>query len=602
MANSTSSRSQSSSLSTRWFWLILGGLVALAAVFRLWRLAEFPAGLHQDEAWFAYNAFLLLKRGTNIYGEHWPLTVDMWGDHVSAVHSYMIVPFIALFGVHTWAFRLTFVFFSMVCLGLAAYFMWQLSRSQKLVLGTVALFSLSVWNIVMTRASSTVIIDTAILLLVCVVFYKTVAWSSQVTRWTRNHQWKFALGLLASYGLTIAAYFTYFTSRLLIPPFLLGLLVFAWWGHKRQWLAIGAAGVVVLAYMVFPFGVMLKTPYALGRYQETAIINSNTVKSNQFQNITRAGQSGLPVLVTRTLYNKGMVNVQAFLKQYVGLLSPSVLLFQTAPPKRYDVPNAGAISYLEYAGFLALIGIVCVGGPKHRYFKLSLLLLWLVLVAALPSALTEDDFPNMQRAVIMTPFFQMAAAVGILVTLQQLWQAFGNYKPSRQAVIYIGLILLLSAPTFTSYLFGYYAQMKYSWPHFRSRAGEELAVWINHEAHDDPILMEHVEGNFFYPYLFNQEDMLAYPIELDNKYFLKSEKFKIGNRTFVHNLCSSAEMQSPDYKYIIVYTLHEKCRSTDNLVKVFSAKYDDGDEGFGVYRRKTPEELGISADGLSVIR
>jgi len=577
----------------RWFWWLLAGLVGLAALVRLWRLAEFPSGLHQDEAWFAYNAFLLLKRGTNIYGEYWPLTVDMWGDYVSAVHSYMIVPFIALFGVSTWAFRLTFVFFSLSSMAIACYFMWQLSKNKQLVLGTAALFALSVWNIVMTRASSTVIIDTVALLLTSVVFFKTVEWGSRVLNWGQREKILYAVGLATSYALSIGAYFTYFTSRLLIPPFLIALLVYAWWGKKFNKVAIAAAIAVILAYMVFPFGVMLKTPYALGRYQETAILNSNTVKSNQFQNITRAGQSGLPVLVTRMLYNKVAVNAQAFMRQYMGLLSPSVLLFQTAPPKRYDVPNAGAVSYVEYAGFIAAIGIVLVGGPKHRYFKLSVLLLFLIAVAALPSALTEDDYPNMQRAVIMTPFLQMAAAIGLLATLEQLWGKFSSLAKPKQMGVYVALLLLLSAPTFGSYLFGYYAQMKYSWPHFRSRAGEELAIWINQNAHDEPILMEHVEGNFFYPYLFNQEDMLNYPIEKSGKYFLTANKFSIGNRTFVRDLCASSEIQRTDYTYLIMYDLHEKCRYTDNMVQVFAANYDDGDQGFGVYRRKTAAELGV---------
>jgi hypothetical protein len=78
--------------------IIFSCIIGVALLVRVLQLQNIPSGLHHDEVWFAYNAFLLAEQGTNLYNEKFPLTVDMWGEHVSAAHSYWAVPFISLFG------------------------------------------------------------------------------------------------------------------------------------------------------------------------------------------------------------------------------------------------------------------------------------------------------------------------------------------------------------------------------------------------------------------------------------------------------------------------------------------------------------------------
>lgn len=603
--------------------LMIVGVVGMLG--RFWQLARFPAGLHQDEAWFAYNAWLLLKNGANIYGESLPLTVDMWGDHVSAIHSYFLVPFIALFGSHTAAFRTGIISAGIVAALVVGWWLYRQTKNALLVLLMAVMVSLSPWTIVMSRASSSVIIDGLVLGLFVAVFSSVVVRAAQSKLATPADRVKFWFGLLGAYALTVVCYVTYFTSRLMIPPFIVGLGLYHWWHYRWSWhsqLTIAIA-VLLVAYLVFPFGFFLRTPYAMGRYQETAILGSQTVEAALTAHIAQAGQAGLPIWATRLRYNKVTENLGAFWRQYIGLLSPSVLLFHNGPPARYEVPNGTSMTVFEYAGVLFALAALVLFSPITKVANsrsrvvitpalqtfpqdlrpLIALTLFFTLVAAVPSALTQDDFPNLQRAVIMVPWVQVVAALGWFVVLQK-W--FGNGEQRMRwlqrlqqlllnPVGLVMVVLIISAPSVVSFWYGYVVQTPYERPFHRSRAGEELAKWINAHAHDAKIIQEHIEGVFFYPYLFAEEDLRLLPITKPGKYFLNAEDFWIGQRHFVRDLCASPELTKQTYDYYIFFTLHTRCPKVGTLMKVFEAKYDDGSTGFTVYRPMTEQELFLSA-------
>lgn len=598
-------------------WLVAGLLVTIVGLLgRFWQLARFPAGLHQDEAWFAYNAWLLLKNGANIYGEKWPLTVDMWGDHVSAIHSYVLIPFIALLGTNTAAFRTGIITAGVLAAVVVGWWLYRQTRNALLVLLMAVMVALSPWAIVMSRASSSVMIDSLVLAVMVLVFSQVVSRAAESGLQNRTDRTRLWLGMTGVYLITIICYITYFTSRLLIPPYIVGLGLYHWWQYRWQWRSPLTAAIAVLltAYLLFPFGYFLRTPYAMGRYQETAIIGSDTVTAALTAHIAQSGQAGLPIWATRLRYNKVTENLGAFWKQYVGLLSPSVMLFHNGPPARYEVLNGASMTLFEYMGVILAVAAVILIRPSTAKSKQSvvstlqtrhedlrpllLLTLFFTLIAAVPSALTQDDYPNMQRAVIMVPWIQVVAALGWFVAARQ-WLGSDDWKSNQEKriqqflfnpVFVVAVVLIVSAPTIIGFWYGYIAQTPYERPFHRSRAGEELAQWINANARDAKIIQEHIEGVFFYPYLFGQEDLREQVIKKPGKYFLNAEDFWIGQRHFVRDLCASPELTKESYDYYIFFTLHNRCPKVGTMKKIFEAKYDDGSVGFTVYRPLTEQE------------
>ena len=105
-ADTPSLRGASSGLGTGGV-LMLVGVLALAAVLRLVGLDQAPPGLHQDEASNAWNAYCLLKTGTDEFGTPWPIfCMRAIGDYRSTLYTYTMIPFQAVGGLNVWTTRL----------------------------------------------------------------------------------------------------------------------------------------------------------------------------------------------------------------------------------------------------------------------------------------------------------------------------------------------------------------------------------------------------------------------------------------------------------------------------------------------------------------
>lgn len=574
--------------------LLFLAIIVLATLLRTWKLGAYPTGMHSDEAWLTYNAWTLLQDGTNIYGEKLPITVDMFGDYVSALPSYFTIPAVAFLGLDVVALRLTTGIFSVLTLVISSVLVYKLTRTVSIAFGFAVLFALSPWNILYARSSSGVIMDAFWLLSFCVAFFLFIRWLFCLKQ-TKKFQQKYVVwGFLGVYVLGVIAYFTYFTSRLLIIPLGVGLLVLAYFLYlpSKKQTVIGA--LPLLFYCIFPFALMMSSPLALGRFEQTTLLGSSLVEGKLFHDIARSGQAEMPIWTTRFLYNKVTANVQIAFEHYSALFSPEVLLFSTAPPERYHVPNVGVVTPIEYLGLIISVGYVFIGGKSSdsRLRMVTAWVLWALMWAAVPSGITMDDFPNLQRAVIMTPFLQIAAAIGWWVVFSQLAHSKVLQSMRRhfsESSIFSGMVGLASIPWAISLGIGLAVHAPYETPFFRNVAAQDLSVWINAEAKDDTMLIENRETIFLYPYFFAQEKMTDQLVHKDGKYFV--DDFKINNRSFYDSLCGQEALITEEYTYAIVYTTFSDCKKPWWMDEVYLAKYTDGTTGFAVWRPQIDVQL-----------
>lgn len=79
---------------------VIGGVAR--AIF----LQTIPGGINQDEAFSAYEALSLMRYGKDSFGYSFPVYLTTWGSGMSALNSYLMIPFMSLFGIHTWVVRL----------------------------------------------------------------------------------------------------------------------------------------------------------------------------------------------------------------------------------------------------------------------------------------------------------------------------------------------------------------------------------------------------------------------------------------------------------------------------------------------------------------
>ena len=77
---------------------ILGAILLLSLLVRLYKLDTIPFGLSIDEASMGYNAYSLLQTGKDRYGEAFPVIFRSFGSFQAPLYTYFTVPAIFLFG------------------------------------------------------------------------------------------------------------------------------------------------------------------------------------------------------------------------------------------------------------------------------------------------------------------------------------------------------------------------------------------------------------------------------------------------------------------------------------------------------------------------
>ena len=124
-------------------------LVMGIAARALWS-GQVPAGMNQDEAFAAYEAYSLLTTGLDTSGYPFPVYLTAWGSGMNALESYLMIPFIALFGLEVWAVRLPQLIVGVLSL-IAAYDI--LKRRLGRWAGLCGMFLLAVcpWHILLSR-------------------------------------------------------------------------------------------------------------------------------------------------------------------------------------------------------------------------------------------------------------------------------------------------------------------------------------------------------------------------------------------------------------------------------------------------------------------
>ena len=124
----------------------LVGIIIIAILSRAVLLGVYPVGIHVDEAYAAYEAYSMLMYGTDSWGYVNPVYLTVWGSGMSALESYMMMPFIAIWGLSLYCYALVWIFVPVFlilsiiyCLKHKKIRVSKYSASAVIVLGIVAL-------------------------------------------------------------------------------------------------------------------------------------------------------------------------------------------------------------------------------------------------------------------------------------------------------------------------------------------------------------------------------------------------------------------------------------------------------------------------------
>ena len=129
-------------------------LVLLLAVFlRFWQLGNNPPGLHADEALTGYTAYSLYMTGLDLHGNFRLLSLadTNIGGSYPPLYSYILIPFIKIFGLNLFVDRLPPTIFGVLSVLAVFHIVKKLLKSEKIALLTSLLFALNPWAIHISR-------------------------------------------------------------------------------------------------------------------------------------------------------------------------------------------------------------------------------------------------------------------------------------------------------------------------------------------------------------------------------------------------------------------------------------------------------------------
>lgn len=129
-----------------WVWVA----VALGSFLRLFALDRWPLGLHQDEAYSAYNAWSQMHYGVDAAGYTHPVYYTVYGSGMSVLYSCLTMPFLALFGVSAVTIRLAQAVLGSISIW-AAYVLGKEILDEKSGAAFALMLAINPWHIKQSR-------------------------------------------------------------------------------------------------------------------------------------------------------------------------------------------------------------------------------------------------------------------------------------------------------------------------------------------------------------------------------------------------------------------------------------------------------------------
>lgn len=216
-------------------------ILAVGIFARVYKFGSLPGGINQDEAYAGYEAYSLLHYGKDSFGYSFPVYFISWGSGMNVLESYLMIPFIAMFGLETWVIRLPQLIMAIITLVVVYLLMKRLFNEKA---GLISMFILAVvpWHIMLSRWGLESNLAPAFLVLGLLFFIKGM--DKQV----------FYIVSAIMYGLSLYAYATIWPF---VPVIILLEIIYAAYKKKANINKYTIISCIVLAVMALPLFLFL---------------------------------------------------------------------------------------------------------------------------------------------------------------------------------------------------------------------------------------------------------------------------------------------------------------------------------------------------------
>jgi len=443
--------------------LIIGILVRVVGI------TEFPQGLNQDEASSGYEAYSLLTEGIDRNGKFLPVHFISWGSGQNVLYSYLMIPFIVIFGLTEFAVRLPMAIIGCISL-LLTYFTLKKMKNKNFALVGLAFLAICPWHIMKSRwgLESNLFPD---LILIAVYF---------IIRAIDNK--KMYNLYIASVVLGLSAY-SYGTAYFFLPVFLIILLIYL---VKTKQITVKSA---IISFLIVGF---IALPMVL-----FTIINTFDLPEINLPFIT------IPRLKANRYQEIASVFSSEFLEKTINNFTGSIkMLIYQNDGLPWNSMNFFGITYIFTFPF-TILGIILSFSKKIDFKYKTIFNIWFI-VSVLLLMICE---PNINRCnIIMIPIIYYSV-LGIYYCIQK----------STYIEISIFIVYLIS---FVMFLNSYFNSEEY----FETDL-KEVIEYVDTLNVDEVYITDNITQPYIYTLFYTKYNPKDY-IETV-KYFYKDINFEV---------------------------------------------------------------------------
>lgn len=197
---------------------ILFIIILIGCLIRVIGLSEFPKGLNPDETSSAYEAWAISNYGIDRNGKEFPVFLISWGSGQNALYTYLLIPFIKIFGLTTFATRLPMAIISCSSI-IVIYYLFKEMINKKAGLIAATFLAICPWHIMKSRygLESNIFPD---IILLATLF---------ITLYSKTEKVRYIYIAFAILGLSA---YSYGTSYFFLPFFAIPMLIYLI--HKKK--------------------------------------------------------------------------------------------------------------------------------------------------------------------------------------------------------------------------------------------------------------------------------------------------------------------------------------------------------------------------------
>ena len=304
------------------FLLIL--ILLLAFILRVPFLDKYPAGLNADEAAVGYNAYSLLQTGRDEHGTSWPLVFRSFDDYKPAGYFYLVLPFVAAFGLNVWAVRLPSALLGVV----SVYFIYLLVNKlfpKKSHLSSLAalLLAISPWHIHFSRAGWEVNAASTFMVIGLYFLLKSL------------HNTKYFLPTTIFFVISL---YTYHSLRVIIPLVSLAFLLIYLPDIKKPVIISVIIGLLLLIPLILQFA----SVEGRSRFSGVSVF----ADSGPYWEALEYRRDHSNIWINRSLHSRFVTYGRRFVENYLSHFSPTFLFISGDEIGRSKTPEVGQLLFV----------------------------------------------------------------------------------------------------------------------------------------------------------------------------------------------------------------------------------------------------------------